>query len=281
MWRGLNKDVTAWAKACIRCQSSKIHQHISAPLATFTLPNRHFNHVHINIVGPLPLSRGKSYLFTTIDQFTCWPEAFPMSDMTTDSCIQAFLHGWISHFGMPLYVTSDHGVQFTSQLWITLSQRLGIWVHRTTAYHPQSNSLVEHLHHLKASLITRLKGSAWMDELPWVLLGIQTVPKKDLGVSAAELVYGSSLTLPGEFVALSTDICESPLGFLPHLRSVVCSFCPATSTFCKSGSTHMPAQLQDAEFVFIRHNSHHAPLQPPYDGPFICSAQVLNIALWT
>ena len=111
VWRGLNKDVTAWAKSCAHCQSSKIHRHISAPLRTFNLPDRRFDRVHVDIVGPLPLSRGKPYLFTMIDRFTRCPEVFPMSDITTDSCVQAFLQGWISHFGMPLHVTSDRGVQ--------------------------------------------------------------------------------------------------------------------------------------------------------------------------
>ena len=269
VWRGLNKDVTAWAKSCVRCQSSKIHRHISAPLGTFNLPDRRFDHVHVDIVGPLPLPRGKSYLFTMIDRFTRWPEVFPMSDMTTDSCVQAFLQGWISRFGMPLHVTSDRGVQFTSQLWTALSQRLGIHLHHTTAYHPQSNGLVERLHrHLKASLIARLKGSTWMDELPWVLLGIRTAPKEDLGVSVAELVYGGPLTLPGEFVVPGVEARENPTDLLPHLRSVVRSFRPVTPAIHQSGPPPMPTNLQNSKFVFIRRDGHRPPLQPPYEGPF-------------
>ena len=189
--------------------------------------------------------------------------------MTTDSCVQAFLQGWISHFGMPLHVTSDRGVQFTSQLWTALSQRLGIHLHHTTAYHPQSNGLVERLHrHLKASLIARLKGSTWMDELPWVLLGIRTAPKEDLGVSVAELVYGGPLTLLGEFVVPGVETQENPTDLLPHLRSVVRSFRPVTPAIHQFGTPPTPTNLQNSKFVFICCDGHRPPLQPPYEGPF-------------
>ena len=49
-----------------------------------------------------------------------------------------------------------------------------------------------------------LAGPNWVDELPWVLLGIRTFPKDDLKESSAELVYGEPLTVLGSFVAPHT-----------------------------------------------------------------------------
>ena len=69
------------------------------------------------------------------------------------------------------------------------------------AYHPQANGLVEKFHRqLKTALITRLTGANWVDELPWVLFGIRTTPKEDINFSTAELVYGSPLTVSGDFI---------------------------------------------------------------------------------
>ena len=75
---------------------------------------------------------------------------------------------------------SDRGPQFTSQLWKSITQLLGTRLHRTTAYHPQSNGLVEKFHrHLKSALQACLTSPNWTQGLPWVLLGIHTAPRED------------------------------------------------------------------------------------------------------
>ena len=46
-----------------------------------------------------------------------------------------------------------------------------------------------------------LYASDWFHhDLPWVLLGILSAPKEDSTVSSAELLYGTPLTLPGQFL---------------------------------------------------------------------------------
>ena len=45
--------------------------------------------------------------------------------------------------------------------------------------------------------------SNWVASLPLVLLGIRTAPKEDLHCSIAELVYGTTLRIPGEFFSSS------------------------------------------------------------------------------
>jgi hypothetical protein len=78
---------------------------------------------------------------------------------------------------------------------------LGVQHITTTAYHPQSNGLVERLHRqLKEALRSRECGGKWLEHLSWVLLGVRATPKDLAGVSTAEAVYGSPLTLPGQLV---------------------------------------------------------------------------------
>ncbi|KAK3778131.1 hypothetical protein RRG08_052278 [Elysia crispata] len=167
--------------------------------------SKRFSHLHIDLVGPLPPSEGFSHLLTIIDRITRWPEAVPLRSTSTTDCARALIRHWISRFGVPLDLTSDRGPQFAPTLWNEIAQQLKVQLHRTTAYHPQSNGLVERFHRtLKAALKARLQGPNWAEELPWVLLGLRTAPKEDLGFATAELVYGTPLTVPGEFIDLSS-----------------------------------------------------------------------------
>ena len=106
-----------------------------------------------------------------------------------------------------------------------MSNLLGTDLHPTTSYHPQANSLIERNHRdLKASLKCSLSGPNWVDELPWVLLRLRTAPKEDLRSSSAELVYGSPLTVPGDFFPDSTS--RSAPQELKQQRERVGNLCP-------------------------------------------------------
>ena len=205
-----------------------------------------------------------------VDRFTCWPEAIPLPDITTLTCAQALVMHWISRFGVLMDMSSDRsrGSQFTSQLWASISQLLGTKLHHTTAYHPQANGLVERFHrHMKSALRARLTGPNWVAELPWVLLGIRTAPKEDLGCSSAELVYGAPLTVPGDFIANHGH--QTGHSFqLQRLRDQVRTLAPVPTSRHGTSPASVPAELQRAKFVFIRRDAHRTPLQRPYEGPF-------------
>ena len=246
VWHEINKTVASWVKSCPACQLAKIHRHTIAPLDQFTLPKSRFDCIHVDIVGPLPQSHGHSYLFTIIDRFSRWPEAIPMIDMTAESCAKALLSGWFSRFGLPKDITSDRGRQFISHLWSQLLAMFGIQVAHTTAYHPQANGLVERFHRqLKASLKAKLNTNHWFDDLPLVLLGIRTALKQDIGCSAAEMVYGQTLRLPGEFFSPSSDSeVVEPHSFLSRLKNNMARLRPTqTKHHTSNRPFHIPSTL--------------------------------------
>lgn len=264
VWPGLRKEVKEWAAACVACQRAKVHHHVRAPLEPFAIPAKRFDHVHVDLVGPLPPSQGFTHLLTMVDRTSRWPEAVPLASTSAADVAQAFLSAWVSRFGVPSDITSDRGSQFVSELWSSLARSLGTQVHRTTAYHPQSNGLCERFHRsLKAALRAALVDGNWVGRLPWVMLGLRSAPKEDLDASPAELVLGQPLRVPGEFL---------PEGSAPSFPAARQD--PAGSVFSPGPIHHcfprsfVPSDLATARFVFVRHDAHRSPLQPPYDGPF-------------
>ena len=258
-----------WARCCLPCQRSKVHRHTKAPLSKFEPTSRPFEHVHIDLVGPLPSSQGFTYLLTAADRFTRWLEAVPIKEIDTYTIARAYMQNWVARFGVPLHMTSDRGPQFVSELWSCMSKLLGTDLHPTTSYHPQANGLIERNHRdLKASLKCRLSGPNWIDELPWVLLGLRTAPKEDLRSSSAELLYGSPLTVPGDFFPDSSP--RSASQHLKQQRDRVGNLrpIPTTTHGGDNATSHVPSALNQAKFVFVRHDARRTPLQTPYDGPF-------------
>ena len=269
VWPTINSDVRRWTRSCIQCQRAKIQRHSNTPLSSFPTPDARFDVVHIDLVGPLPPSRGFTYLLTCVDRYTRWPEALPLTSITAESVAQAFLSGWIARFGVPSTIITDRGRQFESQLWNNLMSLLGTKRSRTTSYHPQANGMVERFHRqLKAALKAQPTPDTWMDTLPLILLGIRTALKEDLNSTTAEMVYGTTLRLPGEFFSPSpTDSLPDPSEFINQLKAHFRTLTPV-SPRSTTRSYNIPDGLSTVTHVFVRHDAIRKPLQPPYDGPF-------------
>ena len=268
VWPGLSRDVGVWARACLQCQRSKIQTHVKSSVPAISVPSRRFSHVHIDIVGPLPSSQNCSYILTMIDRTTHWPEAVPLSSISTETCVKAFISTRISRFGVPATLTSDRGVQFTSSVWAGVCQVLGISASQTTSFHPQSNGMIERFHRsLKSSLRARAADSDWVSHLPLVLLGLRSVPKEDTGFSISEAVYGSALTIPGEFL----DGPELPSSqFLSNIQKVISGFSvPPPHHIPQQPPAEVPVPLSNAKFVFVREDASKPSLAPLYRGPYL------------
>jgi hypothetical protein len=217
------------------------------------------------LVGPLPTSKeGFSYILTAVDRTTRWFEAIPLHSITAAAVAEAFVAAWVARFGVPATITSDRGVQFASELWAATMKKLGIKHLMTTAFHPQSNGLVERAHRrLKEALKARLAAADWPSHLPWVLLGLRAAPREDSGVSVAELLYGAALSLPGQLLSALEPPAAS---FQQQLQSAVP--CVATRPPPSTTGGGLPEQLLKATHVYVRSPPAAGVLAPAYRGPF-------------
>ena len=269
VWPGINKDVRNWARCCLACQRVKVQRHTTSQIGTFGSPDGRFQHVHLDLVGPLPPSKGYSYLLTCVDRFTRWPEAIPIADISAETVAEKFIERWVANFGCPSVVTTDRGSQFESALFEKLTKTLGCNRIRTTAYHPAANGLVERFHRqLKASIAASENSTNWTEVVPLVLLGIRNAFKTDIETTSAELVYGTTLRLPAEYVNPTSSRTElDATDYASRLKRHMRKLSPAT-TRVQTRSVYVPKDILTCSHVWIRCDAVRRPLQPAYEGPF-------------
>ena len=195
--------------------------------------------------------------------------AIPIADITAESVVDAFSHGWVQHFGIPFTITTDCGSQFFSAIFQQLTKIWGIKTLMTTPYHPEANGLVERLHRrLKEALIALGSESPndWYWRLPRALLAIRTTIKPDLGASPADIVFGEGLCVPGESLP-SVPVPDNQLALqrasgLADVRLEVARLQPVPTSAHRKPLVHIPQALETCTHIFVRRGGIQSSVSP-------------------
>ena len=112
--------------------------------------------IALNILGPLPVTeRGNKHIIV-ISDFTKWTESFAMPNMEAKTCAKILVEEVIVRLGVPNKIHSDQGRQFEIQLFAEVCEMLQIEKTRITAYHPQSDGMVERFNHTLCRMLSTL-----------------------------------------------------------------------------------------------------------------------------
>jgi transposase InsO family protein len=176
-WPHMLKDVVNYVKHCDVCQRTKSRKQ-SIPSQPVHIPLAPWTHISVDHIGRLPKTdRGYEYVLVIEDQYTRFSEAFAVSDVTAKTTARTIIDGIICRYGLPMYMTSDRGSGFVSQLATNIYKELGIKQKITTSYHPQANGIVESFNGtLKKSLKLwcNERQSDWDLLLPYALFAYNT-----------------------------------------------------------------------------------------------------------
>jgi len=112
------------------------------------------------------------------------------------------LWGWspiVCQFGVPDSLHTDQGKNFDSMLIKEVCRLLGIDKTRTTAYHPQSDGLVERLNRTILGMLSTVLEEDFRDwdlRLPLIMLAYRTSVQETTGASPFSLMFGREARLP-------------------------------------------------------------------------------------
>lgn len=115
VWPSIAKDTQTWVRYCLACQRSKIPRPTKSEAKNIPISSERFEHINIDIVGPLPTWKGYMLLPDMCGQIHYMARGYSNDNFD-----------WVTRFGIPLLYTTDHGSQFGSLLFSALSRLLGM-----------------------------------------------------------------------------------------------------------------------------------------------------------
>ena len=113
--------------------------------------------------------------------------------------------------------------------------------------------IIEHFYrHLKSILKSYLNTTDWVDTLPIALLGIRTTLKQDYHCISVEVVYGTTLRVPGNFFTPNLEATVSdPSNYVTKLKESMKHF-RATPPRNQQRSTYTSEDLQTCTHALMQ-----------------------------
>ncbi|XP_064120762.1 uncharacterized protein LOC135225360 [Macrobrachium nipponense] len=209
-WPSLRRDVKNFVNSCHECpMAGKLNKPIpKAPLINNPVTGEPFEHIVIDIVGPLPRSkRGNCYIFSIIDRMSRFPEAIPIRNAKAKAVVQHLI-ACFTRFGLPKTLQSDNGSNFTGKFFKDQMRNFGIKHITSTPYHPESQGVIERFHQTLKHILRKLcsgEDNLWDVMLPYALFALRQAPSETLGLSPFDLVFGHKVRSPVEVLRETWD----------------------------------------------------------------------------
>ena len=146
-WPGLKEDVKKYVQGCTKCQQNKVqHQQKTGELHPLEIPERLWQDISIDMIGPLPKSNGMDAIVVIVDQFTKMIRLKATTINISSEGIAKIYRDeiWKIH-GVPRTILSDREPQFASKFMKDFTKVLGTKRKLSMAYHPQTDGQTERI----------------------------------------------------------------------------------------------------------------------------------------
>jgi hypothetical protein len=197
-WPRMAKGVQQFVRACELCTRMKSSR-LAPPgfLKPLPVPFRAWSDISVDYITPLPICRrnGSEYkhILVTICRLTKMRHFIPVPDLNVETLADAFVQRIYCLHGTPDNIISDRGSQFVSELWRSLSDRLGVSLRRSSAFHPETDGQTERANAGVEQYLWQFmnfRQDDWADWLPLAEFAANNVISETTGVSPFFANYG-------------------------------------------------------------------------------------------
>ena len=187
-----------------------------------------------------------------------------MPDMLASTVARYFVDGFVCRYGVPLSLHTDQGPQFESRLMKSVCRLLDITETRTTAYHPQSDGMIERYNRTLQKMLSSCVDDhqEWDLHLQRTMFAYRTSVHSSTSNSPSLLMFGRELVLPLDIMYGSpSNVCpDYPLYVQQLQASLQSAFAMARAHNTASlrrqkknydGTVHPPAMPKVNDEVFL------------------------------
>ena len=188
-------DIEAFCRSCGRCQTIKTNmQKPQGFLHSLPIPDKLWQSVGMDFMGPLPWSQGNDYLLVIIDQLMLQVHLVPtMTRVTAKEVAWLFLKEVVRLHGAPKPIVSDHDTKSTSTFWCELHRLMGTKLLMSTAFHPQTDGTTERENCSIGQILRMIINDDqknWADKGPMVEFALNSSVSATTGFAPFELNQG-------------------------------------------------------------------------------------------
>ena len=202
VWKNMKYSIAQYVKSCVLCKKNKITKHTKEKMVVTTTPEKPFEVIAIDTVGPLPKSNQNNRYAVTIQcELTKYIVLVPIPTKEANVIARALVEKFILIYGKFLELKSDQGTEYKNEVLAQICKLLHIKQNFATAYHPQTIGSLERNHRCLneylRSFVTEHQ-SDWDEWMQYYAFNYNTTPHSSHGFTPYELVFGTKAKLPQE-----------------------------------------------------------------------------------
>lgn len=184
---------------------------VPGPLHPLPIPDKRFDSVAIDFVGPLPVDNGFDGIVMMTDRLGADVQIVPCKmDMMAEEFAEIFFGVWYCENGCLLEIISDCDRLFMSKFWKALMKLARVKHKMSMSYHPETDGLSERSNKMVILCLryhVERNQTGWVKALPKVHFDIMNMVNVSMQVSPFILKTGRS---PRVLLPLVANMDEGP-----------------------------------------------------------------------
>jgi hypothetical protein len=189
-WPGIATDIKNYVQSCYSCQSDKPDRRRKRPPLTFIeAPDSCWKTLGVDLITDLTPTESERY--NAIVVFCCHLSKMVRliathTTLSTEGFVELFFKEIFPHYGFPNKIVSDRGPQWNSAYFRALCDQADIRLSLSTAYHPQTNGLVERTNEVVETALRHYVSpdhTDWDKKLPFIEFALNDMYREATGTT--------------------------------------------------------------------------------------------------